>query len=62
MACDAITFLTALGLGEADLLGFSIGSFVAQEIALTRPALVRSLIAVARIATPIGAAMSSSTA
>jgi len=44
MARDAIAFLTALGPGQADLLGFSIGSFVAQEIALTRPALVRKLI------------------
>jgi len=44
MARDAIAFLTAAGLDEADLLGFSIGSFVAQEIALTRPGLVRRLI------------------
>jgi pimeloyl-ACP methyl ester carboxylesterase len=34
----------ALGLGQVDLLGFSIGSFVAQEIALRRPALVRRLV------------------
>ena len=34
MARDAIAFLEALELGEVDLLGFSIGSFVAQEIAL----------------------------
>ena len=27
-----------------DLLGFSIGSFVAQQIALTRPAIVRRLV------------------
>ena len=38
MARDAITFLEALELGAVDLLGFSIGSFVAQEIALIRPA------------------------
>jgi pimeloyl-ACP methyl ester carboxylesterase len=44
MARDAIAFLTALKLEEADVLGFSIGSFVAQEIALMRPALVRNLI------------------
>jgi pimeloyl-ACP methyl ester carboxylesterase len=44
MARDAIAFLTALDLGPADLLGFSIGSFVAQQIALTRPAIVRKLI------------------
>lgn len=29
---DAIEFLDALELGEVDLLGLSIGSFVAQEI------------------------------
>jgi pimeloyl-ACP methyl ester carboxylesterase len=44
MARDTIAFITALGLGEADLLGFSIGSFVAQEIVLRRPALVRRLV------------------
>jgi pimeloyl-ACP methyl ester carboxylesterase len=54
MARDAIAFLTALGPGRADLLGFSIGSFVAQEIALTRPGLVRKLILAS--AAPQGAA------
>jgi pimeloyl-ACP methyl ester carboxylesterase len=44
MARDAIAFISALGLGQVDLLGFSIGSFVGQEIALRRPALVRRLI------------------
>jgi pimeloyl-ACP methyl ester carboxylesterase len=39
-----IAFVTALGLDEVDLLGFSIGGFTAQEIALLRPALVRRLI------------------
>jgi pimeloyl-ACP methyl ester carboxylesterase len=33
MARDAIAFLEALELDAVDLLGFSIGSFVAQEIA-----------------------------
>ena len=37
MALDAIDFIEALEPGEVDLLGFSIGSFVAQEIALVRP-------------------------
>jgi pimeloyl-ACP methyl ester carboxylesterase len=54
MARDAIAFLTALGLGQADLLGFSIGSFVAQEIALTRPGLVRKVVLAS--AAPQGAA------
>jgi pimeloyl-ACP methyl ester carboxylesterase len=44
MARDAIAFITALGLGQVDILGFSIGSFVAQEIALIRPAIVRRLV------------------
>src|SRR4051812_12968718 len=39
-----IAFVDALGLGEIDLLGFSIGGFVAQEIALVRPSLVRRLV------------------
>jgi pimeloyl-ACP methyl ester carboxylesterase len=44
MAHDAIAFITAMDLGQVDLLGFSIGSFVAQQIALTRPAIVRRLV------------------
>lgn len=44
MARDALAFLDALGVGRADVLGFSLGSFVAQEIALTRPDAVRRLI------------------
>ncbi|MBX8687249.1 alpha/beta fold hydrolase [Mycobacterium sp. 20091114027_K0903767] len=44
MARDAIAFITALGLSHVDVLGFSIGSFVAQEIALIRPALIHRLV------------------
>jgi len=44
MAHDAIAFITAMGFTRADLLGFSIGSFVAEEIALIRPDLVRRLV------------------
>jgi pimeloyl-ACP methyl ester carboxylesterase len=44
MAHDAISFLAAMELDEVDVLGFSIGSFVAQEMALIRPALVRTLV------------------
>jgi pimeloyl-ACP methyl ester carboxylesterase len=44
MARDAIAFLTAMRFSEADLLGFSIGSFVAQQVTLTRPAIVRRLV------------------
>jgi pimeloyl-ACP methyl ester carboxylesterase len=39
-----IAFADALDLTQVDLLGFSIGGFVAQEIALVRPALVRRLV------------------
>ena len=44
MARDAIAFLEALDLERVDLLGFSIGSFVAQEIALIRPDLLRRVV------------------
>jgi pimeloyl-ACP methyl ester carboxylesterase len=44
MARDAIAFLAAMEFSQADFLGFSIGSFVAQQIALMRPAIVRRLI------------------
>jgi pimeloyl-ACP methyl ester carboxylesterase len=43
-ARQVIAFVAALGLDRVDLLGFSIGGFVAQEIALIRPTLVRRLI------------------
>jgi pimeloyl-ACP methyl ester carboxylesterase len=44
MARRMIAFTDALELAEVDLLGFSIGGFVAQEIALVRPRLVRRLV------------------
>jgi pimeloyl-ACP methyl ester carboxylesterase len=44
MARDAIAFLAAMQFSQADLLGFSIGSFIAQQIALVRPAIVRRLV------------------
>jgi pimeloyl-ACP methyl ester carboxylesterase len=46
MAHDAIAFVEAMGLKKAYLLGFSIGSFVAQEIALIRPDLLRRVVLV----------------
>src|SRR5258705_8501811 len=54
MAADAIAFLDAMEFDRVDILGFSIGSFVAQEIALTRPVSVRNLILAS--AAPKGAA------
>ena len=44
MAHDAIAFLEALDVRRVDLLGFSLGSFVAQEIALIRPDLLRRVV------------------
>jgi pimeloyl-ACP methyl ester carboxylesterase len=44
MARDALAFVDALGLKTVDLLGFSIGGMVAQEVVLIRPYLVRRLI------------------
>lgn len=44
MARQVITFTTALGLKRIDLLGFSIGGFAAQDIALVRPDLIRRLV------------------
>jgi pimeloyl-ACP methyl ester carboxylesterase len=44
MARDALRFIDALGLTQLDLLGFSLGGYVAQEIALVRPRLVRRLV------------------
>jgi pimeloyl-ACP methyl ester carboxylesterase len=44
MSRDALAFLAAMEFSQADLLGFSIGSFVAQQVALTRPAIVRRLV------------------
>src|SRR5260221_8373340 len=44
MARDALAFVDALGLRAIDLLGFSIGGMVAQEVVLIRPYVVRRLI------------------
>jgi pimeloyl-ACP methyl ester carboxylesterase len=44
MAAGALGFLDALKLQTVDLLGFSIGSFVAQEIALARPSAVNKVV------------------
>jgi pimeloyl-ACP methyl ester carboxylesterase len=45
-ADDAATFVRALGLTEVDILGFSIGGYVAQALTLRHPALVRRLVLV----------------
>lgn len=46
MAETAVDFMTALGLTEVDLLGWSIGGFVGQMVALNHPGLVRRLLVV----------------
>jgi pimeloyl-ACP methyl ester carboxylesterase len=44
MARDAIAFLDALAIDRVDLLGYSLGGMVAQEIALLRPRVVRRVV------------------
>lgn len=44
MGKDAGAFIQALGLKKIDLLGFSMGGLVAQQIALDHPDLVRRLV------------------
>ncbi|QOZ51469.1 alpha/beta fold hydrolase [Bradyrhizobium sp. CCBAU 53338] len=44
MARDTIALISALGFVKIDLLGFSLGGFVAQDIALKVPGLVRKLV------------------
>jgi pimeloyl-ACP methyl ester carboxylesterase len=46
MGSNAIAFIKALGLKQVDVLGFSIGGMVAQEITVQAPDLVRKLILV----------------
>lgn len=44
MARDAVALIGALGFSKVDLLGFSLGGFVAQVIAQQQPGLVRKII------------------
>jgi pimeloyl-ACP methyl ester carboxylesterase len=44
MAEDAIAVIRALGFDKVDLIGFSLGGFVAQDIVLKQPDLIRKLI------------------
>ena len=46
MALDAVAFIDALGLQQVDLLGFSLGGFVAQVLAAEHPRRVRRVILV----------------
>jgi len=44
MAKHVVTFINALGLKQVDLLGFSLGGFVAQQVVLENPGLVRRVV------------------
>jgi pimeloyl-ACP methyl ester carboxylesterase len=44
MSEDVIAFIRALGLTQVDVFGFSLGGFVAQDLVLKEPGLVRKLI------------------
>jgi hypothetical protein len=46
MAANAVAFIKALGIGKTNVLGYSIGGKVAQEIAVQAPDLVRKLVLV----------------
>jgi pimeloyl-ACP methyl ester carboxylesterase len=44
MAADSAALLEALGIGTADLVGYSMGGAVALELAMRHPALVRRVV------------------
>ncbi|EJL68546.1 alpha/beta fold hydrolase [Chryseobacterium populi] len=44
MADDAIDFIEALHLNKVNIMGFSMGGFVAQRVVLTKPSLINKVI------------------
>jgi pimeloyl-ACP methyl ester carboxylesterase len=46
MAANAAAFIKALGLAQVDVLGFSLGGLIAQELAIAESDLVRRLVLV----------------
>ena len=44
MANGVVAFINALGYSKVNLMGFSMGGFITQQIALTNPALVNKII------------------
>src|SRR5260370_7324831 len=47
MAADTLAFVDALGLKHLDILGYSLGGMVAQQVALERPSHVHKMLLVA---------------
>ena len=46
MGKDAVSFINALNITKADILGYSLGGFIAQQMAITAPGLIRKMILV----------------
>ena len=47
MAADTAALIEHLGLGPCDVIGYSLGAYIAQELAVTRAGLVRRLVLLA---------------
>ena len=46
MTNDALKIISAMGISQCDLLGYSLGGFIAQTMAVVRPDLLRKIILV----------------
>ena len=44
MAKGVVDFINALGYSKVNLLGFSLGSFISEQIAITNPTLINKII------------------
>jgi pimeloyl-ACP methyl ester carboxylesterase len=53
VVADLVALLDALGVGQADVLGFSYGGVIAQRLTLTRPDRVRRLIVASSSIPPV---------
>jgi pimeloyl-ACP methyl ester carboxylesterase len=47
MAADTAALIEHLGLGPCDIIGYSLGGYIAQELAMTRADLIRRLVLLA---------------
>ena len=47
MAADTAGLIDHLGLGPCDIIGYSLGGYIAQELAVTRAGLIRRLVLLA---------------